>query len=118
MRVLFMMMDAYENLKEITKKLKCNFMIYDRTFEKWEEIISSKNHKNIKIYVDNNHGILMLNKKEEKEKHPTLETILPNEEYEPKFCDDIVESCKTHNCSGKIITKILGKRNVSYCKCC
>ena len=60
----------------------------------------------------------MLNKKEEKDKHPTLETILPNEEYEPKFCDDIVESCETHNCSGKIITKILGKRNVSYCKCC
>ena len=29
-------------------------MIYDRMFEKWEEIISSKHHKNIKIYVDNN----------------------------------------------------------------
>ena len=25
-----------ENLKEITKVLKCNFMIYDRTFEKRE----------------------------------------------------------------------------------
>ena len=60
----------------------------------------------------------MLNKEGKKEKHPTLETILPNEEYDHKFCNDIVEACKTHNCDGKIITKILGKCHIYYCKFC
>ena len=43
---------------------------------------------------------------------------MPNEKYEHKFCNDVVDSSKTLKCNGQIITKILGKHHVYYCKFC
>lgn len=104
---------SFENLKDLSNKLKCNFEIYDNAFREWKNIIYTNKKKTIKIYVDGNHGILIPNRL--KIKYPNLETILPDPKYKYDFCEDIVQEVRIHP---HTIIKMLGRHDSYYCATC